>query len=39
LNDGDVVQIGQHEVMYIDERAPRLRGAAVARDHEADEKP
>jgi type II secretory pathway predicted ATPase ExeA len=28
LNDGDVVQIGQHEIMYIDERAPRMRGAA-----------
>src|SRR5277367_5402857 len=28
LNDGDVVQVGQHEIMYIDERVPRLRGAA-----------
>jgi general secretion pathway protein A len=27
LNDGDVVQIGQHEVMYIDERASRVRGS------------
>jgi type II secretory pathway predicted ATPase ExeA len=27
LNDGDVVQIGQHEVMYIDERASRFRGS------------
>jgi len=25
LNDGDVVQVGQHEIMYIDERVPRLR--------------
>jgi type II secretory pathway predicted ATPase ExeA len=25
LNDGDVVQVGQHEIMYIDERAPRPR--------------
>jgi hypothetical protein len=25
LNDGDVVQVGQHEVMYIDERASRFR--------------
>jgi general secretion pathway protein A len=25
LNDGDVVQVGQHEVMYIDERVPRVR--------------
>ncbi len=27
LNDGDVVQVGQHEIMYIDERAPRHRGS------------
>jgi general secretion pathway protein A len=27
LNDGDVVQVGQHEVMYIDERASRVRGS------------
>src|SRR5450432_3151904 len=26
LNDGDVVQVGQHEIMYIDERHPRSRG-------------
>jgi type II secretory pathway predicted ATPase ExeA len=26
LNDGDVVQVGQHEIMYIDERIPRSRG-------------
>src|ERR1700749_5324409 len=25
LNDGDVVQFGQHEIMYIDERSPRVR--------------
>jgi hypothetical protein len=25
LNDGDVVVVGQHEIMYIDERAPRNR--------------
>jgi general secretion pathway protein A len=25
LNDGDVVQVGQHEIMYIDERMPRVR--------------
>jgi type II secretory pathway predicted ATPase ExeA len=25
LNDGDVVHVGQHEIMYIDERAPRHR--------------
>jgi general secretion pathway protein A len=30
LNDGDVVQVGQHEIMYIDERTPRVR---LASDH------
>jgi len=25
LNDGDVVHMGEHEIMYIDERAPRPR--------------
>jgi general secretion pathway protein A len=25
LNDGDVVHVGQHEIMYIDERVPRVR--------------
>ncbi len=28
LNDGDVVQVGQHEIMYIDERAPRPRDSS-----------
>ncbi len=28
LNDGDVVQIGQHEIMYVDERPPREPSAA-----------
>ncbi|HEX3848845.1 MAG TPA: AAA family ATPase [Steroidobacteraceae bacterium] len=32
LNDGDVVQVGQHEIMYLDERAPRMRNAADAGD-------
>jgi hypothetical protein len=27
LNDGVVVQVGQHEIMYIDERTPRVRNA------------
>jgi general secretion pathway protein A len=27
LNDGDVVQVGQHEIMYIDERSPRVRSS------------
>lgn len=30
LNDGDVVQVGQHEIMYIDDRIPRQRGATEA---------
>jgi hypothetical protein len=34
LNDGDVVQVGQHEIMYLDERAPRLRASAESADHE-----
>jgi general secretion pathway protein A len=32
LNDGDVVQVGQHEIMYIDERMPRLRNSAEHTD-------
>jgi general secretion pathway protein A len=38
LNDGDVVQVGQHEIMYIDERVPRLRGAVDATDTGVHEK-
>ena len=38
LNDGDVVQVGQHEIMYIDERAPRLRGAVDPADTGVHEK-
>jgi hypothetical protein len=38
LNDGDVVQVGQHEIMYIDERVPRLRSAAESAETEAQEK-
>jgi type II secretory pathway predicted ATPase ExeA len=38
LNDGDVVQVGQHEIMYIDERAPRLRGDGDSVDTEVHEK-
>ena len=37
-NDGDVVQVGQHEIMYIDERAPRLRGAVDPTDTGVHEK-
>jgi type II secretory pathway predicted ATPase ExeA len=35
LNDGDVVQVGQHEIMYIDERTPRVRNAVDALDNAA----
>ncbi|HEY6621290.1 MAG TPA: AAA family ATPase [Steroidobacteraceae bacterium] len=35
LNDGDVVQVGQHEIMYIDERAPRVKNAHDAVDSAA----
>jgi general secretion pathway protein A len=38
LNDGDVVQVGQHEIMYIDERAPRLRGDGDSTDTDVHEK-
>jgi general secretion pathway protein A len=34
LNDGDVVQVGQHEIMYIDERVPRVRGSLDLSDSE-----
>jgi type II secretory pathway predicted ATPase ExeA len=32
LNDGDVVLVGKHELMYIDERAPKLRSTADTAD-------
>jgi general secretion pathway protein A len=32
LNDGDVVQVGQHEIMYIDERSPRVRNSPEPTD-------
>jgi type II secretory pathway predicted ATPase ExeA len=35
LNDGDVVQVGQHEIMYIDERTPRVRNSTNAVDSAA----
>jgi general secretion pathway protein A len=38
LNDGDVVQVGQHEVMYIDERAPRMRNSVDPADREVDKR-
>ena len=39
LNDGDVVKVGQHEIMYIDERMPRMRGTGDTAENEAYEKP
>jgi general secretion pathway protein A len=39
LNDGDVVQVGQHEIMYIDERAPRMRSGADVTDTDVYVKP
>jgi general secretion pathway protein A len=39
LNDGDVVQVGQHEIMYIDERQPRMRHAGDSGETEVHEKP
>jgi hypothetical protein len=39
LNDGDVVQVGQHEIMYIDERVPRTRGLGDTAETELPEKP
>ena len=37
LNDGDVVVLGKHEIMYIDERSARGRGQVMdpTGDHEA----
>jgi general secretion pathway protein A len=39
LNDGDIVVVGQHEIMYIDERIPRLRTAVDTTDTAENEKP
>ena len=38
LNDGDVVQVGQHEIMYIDERVPRMRSGVDMADTDVHEK-
>lgn len=35
LNDGDVVQVGQHEIMYFDERTNRSRTAFHEEDDDA----
>ena len=32
LNDGDVVVLGKHEIMYVDERSARLREQALRAD-------
>ena len=32
LNDGDVIVLGKHEIMYLDERAQRRRPAATVED-------
>jgi hypothetical protein len=39
LNDGDIVQVGQHEILYIDERMPRMRSAGDTVETELPEKP
>jgi hypothetical protein len=31
LNDGDIIVLGRHEIMYLDERAGKLRSAGVER--------
>jgi len=36
LNDGDIVTVGQHELMYLDERIPRLRVAADLQEPDAE---
>jgi general secretion pathway protein A len=38
LNDGDVVVVGQHEIMYIDERAPRNRHSLETAEQESDKR-
>src|SRR5450631_1664061 len=39
LNDGDVVHVGQHEIMYIDERPPRPRdGTDPSGAHDAEDR-
>jgi type II secretory pathway predicted ATPase ExeA len=35
FNDGDVVLVGQHEIMYMDERVPRLRSSTEPTDTQA----
>jgi len=39
LNDGDVVQVGEYEIMYIDERVPRVRNSLDAPDTDITQTP
>jgi hypothetical protein len=39
LNDGDIVQVWDHEIMYIDERMPRVRAALDPTETDVIEKP
>jgi len=39
LNDGDVIVLGKHEIMYLDERAARRRAPAGAAPHATDDDP
>jgi hypothetical protein len=38
LNDGDVVVVGQHEIMYIDERPARARHSLETAETEAEKR-
>ena len=38
LNDGDVVVVGQHEIMYMDERQPRNRQPLETAEQESDKR-
>jgi type II secretory pathway predicted ATPase ExeA len=37
LNDGDVIVLGRHEILYVDERAPRARAPAAGPARDDDE--
>jgi hypothetical protein len=39
LNDGDIVKVGGHEIMYIDERMPRVRAASDPTETDVIDKP
>jgi general secretion pathway protein A len=38
LNDGDVVVVGQHEIMYMDERSARARQSLETAETEAEKR-